>query len=630
MFIVDYIDVTDTFILEPNRNEYSYDDFRDVREHFRSIWWRYDKGKQAWPLAGKKIFEFLEWNDYFGWNSIFSNRAKQIIKSNPWYPEEIKFYRGTKFDESLLQNIKLYNYQKEDISWMIARNVCFNANDAGLGKTVESIATLTYWYSKGFIDSVFIVVKNGLGFHWLREFCKYGTLFKEDDIAVIDNSSKHAIFEACHRKKIIIIPNHLVGFALAYYRKNKKSNTLSKIRWKTYVDIHKVWKKKSLALVIDESHEFKNPKAVKSKALLHHRNFFSHKIFTTATAAINTFQDYWFQYHLLDPGILPYCDKAFMIKIAESIGDRYGVYNINKDEGGYNERAIERIKNQLKFYTIKRLKKDTPEIKTKQMVKTIYFSLSDKHRRIEELIYNITDLSRDEYFEPNLTDEEYNKKMSYYAYALMALENPMMLADVNREQTLAHRYPDLDPVLFTQLQRELRSWKMDDDSRIEYIDTYLKEYIDGFKEKVIIFDIHPLTLEMLGERYQKYSPVIVHGQDGLSQNERWEKYDLFNDRSSKCKLMLASVYIAGVGYSFDKGGRRSIFYNVPQDATPYRQALDRQYRASSREDSYVQILCLSKTLDEYKVVRCLTRTEVNDELFNANQKDTKRLVDKML
>lgn len=463
--------------------------------------------------------------------------------------------------------------------------------------TIESIGLFSQLYKENKIDGIFIVVKIGTSYNWKKEILKFSNIFKEEDIEIILNKNKIKPFEKNKNKKIIIISNHLLRYVFASYRKDYSKIKLSKIRWnKSYVDIFDKWNKNSLALIIDEVHEFKNSSSLRSKSIQAHKNFFEYRFILSATPAINYFENYWNQFNILDESIIPYSENAFKIYISKEIGDKYSSYTIRE----YNHKNIKEIKDRISPFIIQRLKKDLPEVKTKQFIKPIYLEMSEKQRKLYDIFidYTIKELKKEyDFIDLKLIFEK------YFAYILQIIDNPLLLeGKINDEK-------------FNKL---LNSWKITDDSRFIYTKSVLKTYIEDFDEKVILFDNHPKTLDFLYEQFKKYNPLIVHGHTKDNEETKLEKQDLFNDKNSKYKLFLLSSLIGGSSWNLENACRRELFYILPYDTTITRQAFDRVYRITSKYDSIIEMLIIDKSIDNLRYLKNVKRIEINDNFLRKN------------
>jgi len=253
-------------------------------------------------------------------------------------------------------------------------------------------------------------------------------------------------------------------------------------------------------------------------------------------------------------------------------------------------------------------KSSLPEMKYKQIVKPIYLKMNDLQRKLYETF------TQEEVFRIENEYDSISLKLIFemYPYFMQVIDNPFLLKG---------------KIFDEKFDKLLNRWKFENDPRIEYLDNALKEYIDNVGGKVVLFDGHPTTINMLGERYKKYNPLLIHGKLGDNETIRNEKEELFNDLNSKHKLLIANPKMV-VGLNLNKGSNVIIFYTDPNDALLHEQAMERVSRIDNTRDSLVIHLILDDTFD---VLRYKTNTgeiKFNSEFLtkSLNKQELKNLL----
>lgn len=584
------------------------------------LYFKYDKDSECHVFKRESFLEFLHWCDYFKWEIQYKNRgvfeeAKKL--ETGLYKRETIFNRGVKLDESILtETTRLYDFQKECVNFFLSRTRWYNMCDMGLGKSIMSIFTFSQLYKEGKIDSIFLVSKNGLSYHWLREILMFSNVFKKEDILLVNNENKKKVFTENKDKKIIITPNHLLADIFVSYRKkqkkfDEKKKKLKRInnsdrRWgRKYFSIKNEWDKKSIQLIVDEAHCFKNSNSTMSKSLECFISEFDYRGFLSGTPSINRFEEFYFQMKLLDPYIFNQTEGSFLISIAKRIGDPFNPWAIQS----YNEQKILEYKDRLKMNCLKMVKEDLPEMKTRRIIKKVFVELNPIQKQIYDY-YSNQETTENKANNRKITRENIFR---YFMKVCQTVDNTLLLEAKSRND---------------YINKLLSRYDFSDDPRLEYLDEYLKESIEDQNEKVVIFDTHPLTLDMLEERYYKYKPITIHGSKNTTEQERQTAQDIFNDKNSECKLILLSSLTSSTGINLQKGSHKVVFFTTPWNTTDYRQALDRTYRITSEKDTIVVILVFAETIDEVRVERNLNRTEFNDTYLNKelNEEDISRLL----
>lgn len=552
------------------------DNFYEISLDLKKFRIYYDKKNQGFKIANLDLVKLLKFKGY-----QFSNYEQFISDKQELIESETDYFRREVFNESILKQ-KPYNYQREDIDWLIKKSRNFIASDPGTGKTFEAISWFSHLRKQNKIKGIFVIVKNILQYHWFREILEYSNLFSENEIGIVDNKNKHNFLEN-EIPYVIIIPNHAPVLS-TFVESNEKN--ISKL--------------KDYCLVIDEVHEFSNYESKRTKSLENIIHLFQFRLFLSATPALNDYSKWFTLMRLLDKGIIQHNSLlGFSLDVGKFIGDKFNPFKVLS----YNKERVQYYNQLFRGWVIKRIKSELPEMKTKQLIKPIWFQLSNKHKAIVNLVKEL------ELEKVDLKTLTYSTIQNNFPYMVMALENPELLKTKIKET---------DRDLFYQpLKKLLDSWKMDDHNKVIYLDEYLKEKIEVENQKIIVYDTHPVTLNQLSERYSKYNPTMIHGELKLSNEDRQKIIDDFNNPKSKTKLLLLNVQSASSGLSLNKGGCKIIiFFTLSFDSILTRQGFDRVFRINSIEDSYVELLTFDKSLDAIRLKKTLNRIEFNDGMFS--------------
>jgi len=598
MFYIDYNNKEFELFFEKGITQ---EEFEENKNYLLKLFLYWSSKTRSWIIPDKRIDEILLWFEKDNIDYSFTKDGTiGLDKINDLYQSETEFYRGISFDSSILnKDKKLFEFQKETVSWLLKRNNSLNALDAGLGKTLCNICVFSHLYNIKKIDSIFIIAPTGLPYHWKYEILDFVNIFEEDNIILINNESKIKPFEEYQDKKIIITPNHLFPHMLLSYRKDyKPKKSYKKVRWNNEFDLLQKWNKQNCLIVVDESHNFKNSKTLRTKALFNIKNQFKYKLLSSATPFIDGMEQSYTQMKFLDTSIIPMSEDAFKLYIADEIGTRYDRYGIIS----YNRQNIKKIKNNFKRVFIKKLKEEVPEMKVKKIFQNVYIEMNNTQRK---LYYKIAKN------ELNNLSEEYNKitwklldqkfKMIY-----LVLDNPLLFFDKKSNNEIIQG-------LIEEYKNDLSKWKIEDDPKFQALKSKLENYIEYQKEKVIVYDFHPKTLDILYEKFKKYNPILIHGELKVKDKDkdRREKENIFNYDDS-CKLILLSALTSSEGINLQKGGRRILVYTMPP-ALKYRQLQDRTTRIVSERDSINELFYYPETMDNYRVQKNLNKVDLNDK-----------------
>jgi hypothetical protein len=592
MYYIDYNN--NQYLVSFNKKEI---DYIDANYFLNSIHIYYDKKNKKHTFNQDKILDTIALLDYYQEEYLLSNSAKEAFenKVKSYIPKQ-KYFRNVKFDESLLNpNIELFNFQKEGLNFTLSRSRSYVADDPGLGKTITAICTFTQWFADNKIDKLIIIVKTGLSYTWVEEILNTVNYFSPEDIVVIQNENKLKAFDNYPNVKIFIIANHLLKPLFLSYKKNtdiKKS--ASKIHWKEFVNLYDKLSTKKLGLIVDEAHELTNSKAISTKALMSHIHFFDFICCLSATPTGNYFEKYFNSLQLCDSTAVPFTEIAFKCYISESMGTQYNPYAILE----YKEDVIEEFKNKvLRLYFLKRNKRDLPEMKYKKIVKPIYLEMSDRHKSLYRIFIQdeILKMEREKGF------VNFKAILNKFPYLSMIVDNPLLLKGRVESQ------------IFNQ---QLNTWKIENDDKFQFLGSLVESYVKQSGKKILIFDNHPDTIDLLSVKFKEHKPLRLHGKMGYSEEDKKKVAELFNDKQNENRILIANPQVGGVGYNFNKGTNHIIFYTLPNDSVLYTQALDRCDRIDNTTDALVDILLYRKSIDILRYMRNINRLKLNEDFLN--------------
>ena len=196
-----------------------------------------------------------------------------------------EWFEKFKRKEELLASIKasdkfelmftdnLYNYQTVDVKFMKEAQRVINANDMGLGKTVEAIATIKELRCA----KILCVVPKQVMYNWAKEIRKWDV----DDINIVDGTAEERQEKLKRDAKYTLVNYYMIR------QKDGRSKfpSLFKTEWD--------------AIIFDEAHRLKNRKAQQSKGAK--RLKAKYKIMLTGSPMPNHPHELWHLLHILYP-----------------------------------------------------------------------------------------------------------------------------------------------------------------------------------------------------------------------------------------------------------------------------------------------------------------------------------------
>ena len=250
------------------------------------------------------------------------------------YIKKIKSLNVDKYDDSLLENVKLRDYQRFGIQWMESLSQInlggILADDMGLGKTLQVIALLT---KLELSSPALIIVPKTLLYNWEEEFKKFSPNLK---LLIVEGSisTRKKLLKKTENYDIIITSYSLFRSDIDIYEKYTFSFCF-----------------------LDEAQHIKNPginltKAIKSVNA-------KHRFALTGTPIENNLSELWSIFDFIMPGYLGshgYFSKNFMTPIMKQ----------------NDKSALEALSFHIKPFILRRIKKDVllelpPKIETTQL-----------------------------------------------------------------------------------------------------------------------------------------------------------------------------------------------------------------------------------------------------------------------
>ena len=591
------------------------DVFSDYNKIMHKLYAQWNKEDKRWTCKLNQFKAISIGLDNESWMVIPSKKVLEKLNELEKGCETKTFRQS--FDKSCLNNgIELFDYQLEDINFLVQQNRSYNFNDFGCGKSLSGTALFSFFYMKGFIEKIFYFTKAGLSLDIKRKILKFSNQFKDEDIIICDNDNKLKLFEEYKDKKLFIIGYEFIPYVFCNYcskmkkgvrsgkSKNKLSDSKKNCRCKKpNLDLkEKLNVNGNMMLICDESHKVMNPDGVWYKLLNNHKEYFEFRHMMSATPNPNRYEQKWSQINLLDESIINLDYKAFCSYISKEQGDEYSNTKIIE----YDAEKISKIEDKLKGWGVRRLKSDIKWFTKKKIVDDpIYIELTKEQRELYNLFCN---------YEFSLLKQE--KEVVYevdilnkFPYMSQIIDYPMMLRDkINSEEIKKL----IDKIDFSKTGKMLMLKDMIDD-------------LMSVNEKVIVVDWRPSTLNYMNDYFRKkgYGCEVLHGENEIPKGVdkrvyRQQIIDKFNDKNSDLKILFLSSLVGGAGFDLQYACRNMIINTLSFDAENYMQMCDRIFRIINEWDVRIRMLIYANTLDEKRLRMSLNREKLNNNVSKNN------------
>ncbi len=189
----------------------------------------------------------------------------------------------------------LKDWQRPDAMWMAAAGGALNANDVGLGKTIETLMALKIMGPS--IFPILIICPNSLKLKWARDFEAWGPA--HGGLVVIDGTlaQKRKLLASDHAVTIINWDALRLHSRLAPFGSTELTETertpkeLDEMGYRT--------------VIADEAHRAVNPAAKQTRAWWNLSHAARHRFGLTATPITGKPDDMWSLFHGIDPVNFP-------------------------------------------------------------------------------------------------------------------------------------------------------------------------------------------------------------------------------------------------------------------------------------------------------------------------------------
>jgi len=460
----------------------------------------------------------------------------------------------------------------------------------GTGKTYILTNIINHlWFGKK-IDKLLIVAPPEGVVNWRRELLKFSEYFPKKTIC-ISSAKENRDFLKTRYKVVIMTYRHFLTLSDDYHNQIKKDGVK---KYKKPPIPFENWGR-NRCLILDESHNIKNLKARQSYIIHLHKKFFHYRYIATGTPIPNNFSEIYSQIKFLDESILPPYYE-WIHDIAE-VGNKYSQYAIGKFYPG----AVKKWEDIFSPWVI-RLKSNDILNLPDLYVKKIYVELSSKQDEIyKRLINHVIYVIKKEHGGRLVPKIMLNR----FPYISQALDNPCLLKD---------------KIVKGKFQSAIDKFKFIDNKKVDIVKSLVDKYINEGR-KIIIFDYHPMTMDMLEEVFKKYKPIVIHGQSKIPDRctkEYWrdQRLGLFK-KSSEHNLLIGSSKILSTSINLQEA-TVAIYFSRDYSFLSWDQSQKRLHRIGQTEPVIIHPIIFEDSLDE-RLDRILERKKDLDE--NIFQKD---------
>jgi SWI/SNF-related matrix-associated actin-dependent regulator of chromatin subfamily A-like protein 1 len=442
----------------------------------------------------------------------------------------------------------LFPHQAEAVGFIIGKKEVAIFDEQGLGKTKIVLDAMLGELSSGAIEGVLIVCRASLIPMWRAEIAKH----TNTSAAILSGDRRRA-----GRAYMLFSPFHIVAYSLL-------SREITNLRGLLSL--------RKFALVLDESHTIKNPRATVTLNAIALAELAAQRVILTGTPVANYPEDLWAQFRFLDGGraLGPDFD---LFRLQYSLGS--GVSRRNVSSANLRE-----ISEAIRPISLRRTKAEVLDLPEKSYV-TKRVSLTGVQAKMYEQ-------ARDQ-LRVEITGERGTG-------ATLDIENILerMLRLVQLASNPGLIWPDWGhvPAKFGLLDSELRAAMRRGEKAIVW---------SQFVENVVALRL----------RYREYGAAAIHG--GVPIEKRSAVVTRFQE-GSDCKVLVAVPAAAREGLTLT-AANNAFYLDRGFNLVDYLQSQDRIHRIGQARASTIVKLVATGTIDEF-VEEVLSRKA---EIANAIQ-----------
>lgn len=446
------------------------------------------------------------------------------------------------------KNKKIYDHQKDDVKFLLARKKAIIANQPGLGKTMSVIlASLLGGFKK-----VLVISPASLKSNWKRELM---TFVDESEIGIV-NADKwiddkkytiinYDIIDRYHKvpTEVVIEKEEVDGKIVEIQKtiKTRKKDIVEKFRKES-----NIFTSKFDLIIIDEAHKLSVNTSNRYKTILDFLKASNVENIYLMTGTPITNKPYNFlniltliQSELAEDWeyyVKTYCDGKQITpkKTGKPIWITSGSSNLDE------------LREKVKGYYIRKTKEDITGMVSRNVV---------------ERYYDLTNSER----------EEYNNVWDEYEEMQLRMGNDELNKDLIEGGLLRIKISEFMISRTIELVNEI----LDDDEKV-FIGCVYNNEIDAFKE------------------YYGDKAVVYKGGMTTKQKDKAE-HMFMNDKNTK--VFIGNIIAAGVGLNLTAASKM-VINSIPYVPGDLEQLIDRIHRLTQTRDVYAYIQLFNNTISE--------------------------------
>lgn len=452
-------------------------------------------------------------------------------------------------------------FQHIGISQGLNRNRFAYIWGMGTGKTYVASALIAHYYMKWKTVGKIVIISTSIGARNVyQEIIQFVKDIPHDKIYIADKDHREPFTEDVD---IVITSYNSFRLVCNHYKKKYKI-TSSKTR-KPFLPIADWAQGKSCMLLLDESHEIANPSSYQGAYVQLHSSFFDYRYLFTGTFADKP-EKMYNQLKTLDPYLVHNLSYTEWLDEYAYLGTRYSQFAIRE----WKKHKLEELNETMRRYYISEYATEDVLNLPPHYKKDLVVSMTPQHRRLYEALV-----------EDDLRvygNSSVRQVVNRFPYMLLALDNPRLL-EKHRSRFSSETLQALDAVQEKHL------------AKFDVVDDIINQHAG---EKGILWVEHPATAHYLMERYAKYNPLCITG-DNPNDAERRQ---ILSDFKSKKKhsILIANIKVLNTSVTITEATFQ-VYVELIFSYVPYEQSTKRIYRHGQNNTVTTYTLLYNRSLD---------------------------------
>ena len=487
--------------------------------------------------------------------------AQSVNYQEEWQQAYVQWQNPneTLFTKPIAIKADLRIYQQKGFEWMallskIGAGACL-ADDMGLGKTLQTITYLAWQQQTNLQDKFLIICPASLIYNWKIEIEKFAPHFR---VNVLNEENKN---------QTSFISKHVQVYIGSYGKVRSMLDKVQIVPW----DV----------IVLDESHNIKNPNALSTKAVrtLQAR----HRIALSGTPVMNNTFDLYSQVNFLLPDLLG---------TPEFFRQQYA-------------NPIDREKNEEKVNQLKRITAPFILRRTKEQV------AKDLPAKIEQIMWcQMSDAQQN--FYDNLKAKVYDGIMADIEKNGLGKSKIGVLAGITKLRQACGA-----PVLVKE-----EGGEGIDSIKVQLLIEEIQENLAS--HKALVFSQFKGMLQLIKAELGKLGIAYYHFDGDTDLKERQNLVSKFQDRENTTSIFLISLMAGNAGITLTEADY--VFLVDPWWNTAVQdQAIDRTHRIGQNKTVFAYKMICKNTIEEKIILMQQNKKELSDDLVSAEDNFVKTM-----